>query len=171
MPMIPASWIRTEKGTQRVLLREQAAGLGVSKDKLDLVHAHLRPAHIVNTTSTFIWEFLVPLLVTELPPVDRFSWSVQPITEDESPESDNEPFVWTMPDISHGSPWYEARVKNLHAAAACYPDPEPMIANGLEMLCIHRGNYNSDGPDPKELQILWWEFPSTHWDALRDGSR
>ena len=32
-------------------------------------------------------------------------------------------------------------------------------------------NYNSDGPAPKWLQLLWWEFPSEHWDELRDGVR
>lgn len=37
-------------------------------------------------------------------------------------------------------------------------------------MTVHRGNYNDTHPDPKELQIVWWEFPRDHWDDLREGS-
>jgi hypothetical protein len=30
-------------------------------------------------------------------------------------------------------------------------------------------NYTAEGP--KQLQLLWWEFPSGHWTALREGCR
>ena len=33
------------------------------------------------------------------------------------------------------------------------------------------GNYTASGPEPRHLQVLWWEFPPEHWTALRDGSR
>lgn len=33
---------------------------------------------------------------------------------------------------------------------------------------VHRANYTEDGP--KRLQLLWWEFPTEHWEALRLGS-
>ena len=32
-------------------------------------------------------------------------------------------------------------------------------------------NYSSQGPEPKWLQLLWWEFPPEHWDDLRNGFR
>jgi hypothetical protein len=41
--------------------------------------------------------------------------------------------------------------------------------NGLEALQVHRQNYSETGP--KQLQILWWEFPPEHWEALQEGSR
>jgi hypothetical protein len=45
-----------------------------------------------------------------------------------------------------------------------------VIDEGLEALRIHRRNYNADGPDPKQLQLLWWEFPKEHWEPLKNGS-
>jgi hypothetical protein len=36
---------------------------------------------------------------------------------------------------------------------------------------IHRGNYTATGPQVKQLQLIWWEFPPEHWTALRKGSR
>ena len=37
------------------------------------------------------------------------------------------------------------------------------------MLARHRANYNALGPAPKCLQLLWWEFPQSQWDEIRDG--
>jgi hypothetical protein len=34
-------------------------------------------------------------------------------------------------------------------------------------LDIHRRNYSEAGP--QRLQLLWWEFPSEHWESLREG--
>ena len=39
------------------------------------------------------------------------------------------------------------------------------------MLATHRRNCDATGPTLKKLQLLWWEFPLEHWDAIRDGSR
>ena len=39
------------------------------------------------------------------------------------------------------------------------------------MLNTHRGNCDAMGPTLKKLQLLWWEFPSEHWDAIGEGSR
>ena len=33
------------------------------------------------------------------------------------------------------------------------------------------GYYVAHGANPEQLQVLWWEFPREHWDALREGSR
>ncbi len=46
-----------------------------------------------------------------------------------------------------------------------------MYLEGIEILDVHRGNYNDAGPAPKQLQLIWWEFPAEHWTALREGSR
>ena len=41
----------------------------------------------------------------------------------------------------------------------------------LAALARHRSNYDELGPDLHSLQILWWEFPLEHWDALHEGSQ
>jgi hypothetical protein len=46
-----------------------------------------------------------------------------------------------------------------------------VYSEGLIALDIHRGNYNLEGPAPKQLKLLWWEFPKEHWESLREGSR
>ena len=57
-------------------------------------------------------------------------------------------------------------------AVTSYPlqQRHAIIQEGLEILDIHRGNYSSTGPDLHQLQIIWWEFPPEHWDALKNGS-
>ncbi|MGL4352310.1 MAG: hypothetical protein ACRCT2_17460 [Plesiomonas shigelloides] len=59
---------------------------------------------------------------------------------------------------------------DLEKAAAEYPDPATIVAEGLTFLQNHRSNYNSVGPTPTHLQVLWWAFPREHWEALRVGS-
>jgi hypothetical protein len=59
---------------------------------------------------------------------------------------------------------------NLRIAVTTCPDPAQALSNGICALEIHRTNYNVDGPDPQQLQLLWWEFPPEHWTALREGS-
>ena len=42
-----------------------------------------------------------------------------------------------------------------------------MLAEGREHLDVHRRNYGPNGP--QYLQLLWWEFPCEHWNAVREG--
>jgi hypothetical protein len=42
------------------------------------------------------------------------------------------------------------------------------VREGPEALEIHRGNYTEAGP--KYLQVLWWEFPEAHQEAVRMGA-
>jgi hypothetical protein len=44
-----------------------------------------------------------------------------------------------------------------------------VIEHGLQDLRRHRSNYDSEGPKPTHLQLLWWEFPPEWWDELRNG--
>jgi hypothetical protein len=46
-------------------------------------------------------------------------------------------------------------------------DAKTLLREGLEALKIHQANYMDQGP--KYLQVLWWEFPETHRDAVRVG--
>ena len=86
---------------------------------------------------------------------DEDDWSIS------DPESDEDQpaFSWTPPDLSVGGEWYNERVATLWEAADTLPDPEKIVKEGLELLKIHRGNYTATGPSPKQLQLLWWEFP------------
>ena len=61
-------------------------------------------------------------------------------------------------------------MRNLIAAAGTFPNTDALVAEGLEQLQVHRGNYTATHPDPQKLQILWWEFPQEHWVELREGS-
>jgi hypothetical protein len=81
------------------------------------------------------------------------------------------PFSWVPPNLAPGGSWHTKRMEHLRLAAACYSDPDALIEDGIRMLEVHRRNYNAEGPDPKHLQLLWWEFPKEHWDGLREGSK
>ena len=48
------------------------------------------------------------------------------------------------------------------------PEAARFYDEGLGALRMHRGNYTPAGP--QRLQLLWWEFPPEHWEALREGS-
>ena len=67
--------------------------------------------------------------------------------------------------------WFLQRISNLREACSQYHNKDELFDDGLSRLDRHRMNYNSDGPAPKWLQLLWWEFPSEHCDELRDGFR
>jgi len=59
----------------------------------------------------------------------------------------------------------------LDLAVGTYPKDQrkALFLNGIRALDVHRKNYTATHPEPKELQLLWWEFPKEHWDELREG--
>lgn len=75
---------------------------------------------------------------------------------------------WEAPDLGKGSPWYQACIASLCHAILNLQDGDLHFVDGLEALQVHRKNCSGTGP--KKLQILWWEFPSEHWEALHEGS-
>jgi hypothetical protein len=164
------AWIRTERGSRRLFPEELARGLGVPKE-WELSDAGLTDSVLKQTTSAFHWEHLSELLVCPalaahessggpLPSrVDPISAPVEPVPE----------FSWCPPDLSAGGVWYRERVSNLVAAAAHYEDRVQLVRDGLRALKVHRSNYTATHPYPKQIQLLWWEFPSEHWDEIRDG--
>ena len=79
------------------------------------------------------------------------------------------PTTWTfkIPNLSHGSPWYNQRVRNLKKAARKFENRDKLIREGLLALRRHRQNYGPSGP--KHLQLLWWEWPKRHWNNLIHG--
>jgi hypothetical protein len=126
-------------------------------------------------TSLFHWEYLSSLLIlpsdsnagtqTTSPLEDEDDWS---LLESEG-NNDDPPFNWTPSDLLVRGEWYNERVVTLWEAASTLPFPEDAVKGGLVLLTIHRVNYTSTDPSPKQLQLLWWEFPPKHWTALQEG--
>jgi hypothetical protein len=73
-----------------------------------------------------------------------------------------------MPNLNAGGKWYHARTENLRRAVATLEAPIQLYLDGLEILETHQRNYSDEGP--KNLQLLWWEFPPESWEAIREGS-
>ena len=85
-----------------------------------------------------------------------------------SPREPEEEWGWTPPDLSANGTWYNERVRNLETATAGWENQTEVMADGLRALEIHRKNYTEAGP--QYLQLLWWEFPREHREAIRVGS-
>jgi hypothetical protein len=171
MPGTLGAWIKTEKGIRRVTLEETSRGLGLQKGLATSPTVSL----VENTTSIFHWEYLSASLVTNKrratnKPGPDPRTTIDPSQEEKS-EEEQEAFTWVPPDLSVGGAWYCERVASLKKAAAALPNPAKVLSEGLKILTIHRGNYSATGPAAKQLQLVWWEFPSEHWTALREGSR
>ena len=178
MPSQPNSWIETERGIRRLMGKEYARGLGLLPHQIPerVDHRMLK-----RTTSLFHWEYVGRVMASS-----RFNrtegtrWKVDwnpttvprvSATHKGGLQPDPPEFIWKPPDLAPGGAWHAARMANLRTAASRYPNGPELIESGVEALRIHRQNYTDAHPDPKRLQILWWEFPEEHWDALREGSR
>ena len=161
--------LRPEEILRGLGMEKQDAEWG-AKESMDVIR---------NTTSVFHWEYLSQcfLLMGSVPPEKR-NWENDDdetaySTDDDpydSDQDDDQPWPgWIPPDMSPGSSWTRTRVDNLVRASKYYPDPEEIVRQGMQDLEIHRGNYDRSGPAPKELQLLWWEFPYEHWEEVRLG--
>ncbi|CAJ1956285.1 unnamed protein product [Cylindrotheca closterium] len=170
MPPRIGALIKTEKGIRRLMKDEFARGLGIPKTDKD----RLTERCLHRSTSVFHWEYLSRSLQNLFSSAtqDQDTPSLQPSQEDPTllpiPRT---LFEWKPADLSPGGKWYLKRVANLEVAASHYPTPEAVIVDGLNRLRIHRANYTADGPVPKWLQPLWWEFLQEHWEELRMGAR
>ena len=189
MPDVYGAHIDTPHGVRRLQVEEHVRGLGGSKGDLERVEC-ISAKDLACTTSVFIWERLADVLTgqarsvtvgrstTNQPTKDgpcpsgpkRSGTGTRPILTTD-PKSAPE-FSWEPPDLEPGSEWYERRILNLRTAAATYGTRAPLlIKEGVAALRTHRENYDKTGPKVRRLQLLWWEFPREHWDAIREGSR
>jgi hypothetical protein len=67
-------------------------------------------------------------------------------------------------------PWHQQRLSNLQKAADSFPDPTSVIEEGLAALATRRNNDTVDGSAATtRLQLLWLEFPTEHFQPLREG--
>jgi hypothetical protein len=117
--------------------------------------------------SVAVWCNLPPPFLTKaaVTPKDRQA----PATLGPTTAMDQDEFVaWTLPDLSLGGSWYLERMASLKIAVSGLPDEAHWLVDGQRALDTHRQNYTAAGP--LCLQLLWWEFPPEHWEALRLGS-
>ena len=179
-------WIRVGDRTRQVLEVEQAKALGLDVKSLAQLAASELQRGIRYTTSVYHWEYVSQALASDrLEPVRvrlpglsssvegtlQFVLNHRKMVEELPDPGRPKPVTWTPPSLKPGGKWHRERVNNLFVAAKQYPgDWLEVINDGLDDLATHRLNYTSKGPRPKQLVILWWEFPPEHWVALREGS-
>jgi hypothetical protein len=174
MPNTVGSWISTTKGIRRLQYEELAKAKGMD----DLVVACDRMQTRVSVRKSkgiHVWSAALealgcwmrepevedPRSTHDEPPGEVLSWDL----EDDVVE---ETWQWKPPDLRVEGSWYQDRVKALKEAIHGRSDATKLYQEGLAALDCHRSNYTDEGP--KFLQLLWWEFPKEHWDALRLGS-
>jgi hypothetical protein len=178
MPDRPHVWIRSERGVRRLQHEELAKGKGVPSEWLKGEEQRpLRQSMVDTATCLHLWTAAMDTLRSwmdgdgkearesvkkDIPKVDTEEWSSP--AEDEAYD-----WEWAVPDLSEGGEWHKARVSNLLLAIGERKDKDKLLKDGLKALDIHRGNYTDEGP--KCLQLLWWEFPKEHHEALREGCK
>jgi hypothetical protein len=166
MPAWPGSLIETARGTRKLMNDEIARGLGAPKSWLG--DAYPKAGTVRRTPAVHLLEYLSHFLVTP-EPREANPGVTKPLTSEALPQDDHIPFSWKPPDLGPTSAWTKQRVFNLIRASLEYVSPGRLIEKGLQNLRRHRTNYDSEGPKPTHLQLLWWEFPCESWDELREG--
>ena len=178
MPDHPYVWIRSERGVRRLQHEELGKAKGVPPEWIkDENGKPLRQTMVDGATCLHLWTVAMDTLRSWLDKEEtpksraaRKDPEEQPIGEWSTPEEDDAyQWEWREPDLQEGGAWHEARIQSLKKAIHGRKDRERLLEEGLEALNIHRGNYSEEGP--KYLQLLWWEFPKEHHDALREGCR
>jgi hypothetical protein len=168
MPGKVGGLIRTDRGIRRLNLDETGQGLGLPKD----CNPDLTEKALYRTTSVYHLEYLSDSFLSKGNPDTQLDPTSQPSLQEDASSAPTEypPFEWKPPDLREGRAWWQERVANLRKAAATLDHPEEAYQNGLEILNVHRQNYTTEGPSPKRLQLIWWEWPPEHWEALLEGS-
>jgi hypothetical protein len=180
MPYQPGLWIKAKCSSCCLQPDEVSRGLGIPKEAdVDLyLYLYLYLGLLEHSTCVFIWEALVESWKNRRPkpsnkgPSQDTDCANRMTSMTGDPERPMpEPFQWRPADLCPGREWHKERLVNLKAAAATCPDLVQAYEDRLEALKIHRKNYNEEGPAPKQLQLLWWEFLKEHWTPLCEGSQ
>ena len=163
------AWVQDSKRVRRLMAVERAKALGVEAEVSSVPRVG---AKLASTTGVHVWA-AVTESVANLLQKHRPSDSSTPSPDTPvpwTPTFPSEPYEWQweVPDLRPGEEWYNDRVHSLKAAVQELPDSDRLFSEGLEALEVHRDNYTDDGP--KRLQLLWWEFPREHQEAVRCGS-
>jgi hypothetical protein len=180
MPDRANAWIRSERGVRRLQTCELAKAKGLTSEWTNKDSSKLENLWVGQSTCLHVWTAVMDSVSTWI----HQNTGDQAQGKDESTcgPSENEEmrrqqaaasgtqedWSWETPDLSRDGEWYKARVRSLKAAIAELPSIPNLFQEGLKTLKIHRQNYGTKGP--KELQLIWWEFPRKSWRAIRDGS-
>jgi hypothetical protein len=197
MPPVAHSWIKTSDGYRRLHPDELAKGLGMpSSWMVRKRQVTIKPFVVDRLTSVHLWETVGLVLHGVLPslcPSDivasthdvgaktgvfkenrgkKGSRKGTTHPSGTAPQSNDDAveWEWTIPDLRPNRPWYRQRLFRLKKALLRYPEDKrgAMLHEGKEDLKRHRANYGDKGA--VYLQLLWWEFPEYHWEAIRIGS-
>lgn len=173
MPDHIGSWISDgDKGVRRLQASEFAKGKGLPSEWITK-GAIIEPKAVAEDTCIHIWSVVCDELGKWLRPTPATNTTLatpplKTYPTDSSASPDPPSWIYQLPDLRKGGPWHSERVTKLIEVTAGRPDAECLRLEGLEALDIHRSNYTEAGP--KYLQVLWWEFPETHRDAVRLGA-
>jgi hypothetical protein len=178
MPDHIGAWISdVDTGIHQLQAEELAKGKGLPSE-WRTKDTPLPPTSVPNATCLHIWAAACDVLghwlkqpQTEAPSSETEQThlpSVQPPPPPDPKDMPSAPWVYQLPDLSKGGQWYQDRLTRLREVIKGLPDEDQLWQEGLEALEIHRGNYTDAGP--KYLQLLWWEFPEPHREAIRVGS-
>eukprot|EP00956_Cyclotella_meneghiniana_P001834 scaffold2011_cov26-Cyclotella_meneghiniana.AAC.4 len=162
MPGKPPAWIVDVDGPRQLFPTETAKALGAPNSLLGS-QDHLTPKLLSNSSSIFHFEYLSQCFLLQLPEHQLVAptSAIDTAPSLDSP-ADNEVFPeWCPPDMSPGGAWHTARLERLRFACSHYDNSDELFQQGLDLLAIHRQNYDDTGPAPKRLQLLWWEFPQS----------
>ena len=182
---LEGNWVSTEKGVRRIQPEELAKAKGLpsewkSKD------CKLSRAEVAQSTSAHLWIPVADAIGEWCCPqhsLEDETWSVAPTEASTLPGSlaldpatgepleeppDGTDWEYDYPDLAFQGEWYQDRISKLKAAIEGHPERDKLFQDGLEALEFHRTNYTDEGP--KYLQLLWWEFPEEHQEAVRLGS-
>ena len=185
MPDEIDAWIATERGVRRLQSQELAKGKGLPSEWMSRTASVPRkPAQ--RSTSAHIWcavgDSVAALFrggsLGQEPSGADADGSRGAVPENLGdpvsvgalpvPEGDCPVWEWEPEDLCRDGDWYRARVLSLQVATEGMEDRAQLIREGLRALEVHRGNYTEEGP--QYLQLLWWEFPPEHREAIRTGS-
>jgi hypothetical protein len=177
--------VRSERGVRRLLTEELAKAKGIPSTWMKK-GLKVKAPTITQSACLHLWTAAMDAarnwwnndsILPELIP--RTSSSEDSVDSDDSSSNDdsldsedssdeNDDWLWETPDLSEGSAWNLERLHNLKIAICDDPRKNELWEAGLEILKRHRSNYGAEGPQC--LQLIWWEFPSESWEAIRDGS-
>jgi hypothetical protein len=151
MPAWPGCYIRTDKG-------DLARGQGTPKAWMKDVYP--RGQMVRHSVAVHVFEYVSTVLTRneEVAALDPIPMN-ETASSSGKPPSTNSPFVWRPLDLSEDSAWTKKRLEKLMAVAIGFLEPRPIIKQGMRILRRHRENYDSVGPRPSKLQLIWWEFP------------
>ncbi|CAB9524865.1 hypothetical protein (Partial), partial [Seminavis robusta] len=177
MPDSVGRWVFDGSRVRKLQLDELAKGKGVPGEWRDK-SLELPYKAVVGATAVHIWTVVCDAVAGWLIPTPKDGTTSSRETDSDTvttaaetwadDEDEDEDWDYTLPDLSEGGEWYQDRVESLRQATQDLPDQEEAYQDGLEALKIHRDNYSPAGP--KYLQVLWWEFPPEHQEAVRRGS-